>query len=866
MESNRIPNQAIGKYRHKAKTLKHIPSLNTFCKIAAFLSLLCTGLFTSSAAHSQLQCESGLADATCSLTLIPGITLKASVAAITETTSNEYQINGDVQVVTGNLPIPLNSASLTVKLGDKPELYGKTDVPLDELPVLENAVFHTIPRAVIGFVNGASIPDLVGESLPLNDGYSESGTLRDTDKPYFLFQLDAGLTFSLDFGEQLHPLEEVKFSVPGTLKVTAILDLFDPYFYLSYSQEGGIDLNNLKKKNSSDTDGELQVYEIRDENDEHVVMAFTLDPVTGVLLEQNFLDDTQVYYERNADGDYVQQNVPDNPAILQGSQFDDPNRQKDKDKDNLNDKDKDKSNNPIDAIGFSANGWIPFEARKVGVMPFDVAEFSGQFYIRGAIPFANFLTLNGDVVTYIGEYGIAQGGNGDVEMGIPGLPDYIDFSLSLGEATAAYQLTEGDQKTYVSGKLKPDTEFLQDFLPIMPSAGASVVGYVGNDLQNTMLTIEGETSLGAQTLGDWLGLNLNDLSMVSSTMSINAQGVELNGVSRMQISPDIQVDSEISVYAAISWNNPEDVTLRLAGNMNVFGVALENATLEISSQGLAVNGAFVTPVTRVAMAGSITSAGPQLSGTGSIILDMGSITGSMQNAYNELEAAQNEVQRMQSLIDASRTIVQAERDADQRALDDAQSKVDVAKQSINGLNSSIASHQRSISSRRSEIASWKRWYNNAKWHQKPGRLARYTAEKSWRNADIARHNVSIGALRVSLEVAKKSLDVANLALEGVKAGLNLTPIELDPRVASLITAKEAANLALEVAKQPFKNVPYIGGDLSGEITLALGINGLSGNVSANVSGYSLLEGSVKSVPRLQACIAVPTFGEACTSL
>ncbi|MFK7853544.1 MAG: hypothetical protein AB8B79_05500 [Granulosicoccus sp.] len=862
MESNRIPNQATGKYRHKAKTLTGIPSLNTWCKITALLSTLCIGLFASNAAYSQLQCESGLADATCSLTLIPGVTLKASVEAITETNSNEYQINGDVQVVTGDLPIPLNSASLTVKLGDKPELYGKTDVPLDELPVLENAVFHTIPRAVIGFVNGASLPELVGESLPLNDGYSEGGTLRDTDKPYFLFQLDAGLTFSLDFGEQLHPLEEVKFSVPGTLKVTAILDLFDPYFYLSYSQEGGIDLNDLKKKNQSDADGELQVYEIRDENDEHVVMAFTLDPETGVLLEQNFLNDTQVYYERNADGDYVQQNVPDNPAILQGSQFDDPNRQKDKDQD----KGKDKANNPIDAIGFSANGWIPFEARTVGVMPFDVAEFSGQFYIRGAIPLANFITLNGDVVTYIGEYGIAQGGNGDVELGIPGLPDYIDFNISLGEATAAYQLTEAEQKTYVSGKLKPDTEFLQDYLPIMPSAGASVVGYVGNDLQNTMLTIEGEMSLGAQTLGDWVGLDLNDLAMISTTLSIHAQGVELNGVSRMQISPDIKVDSEISVYAAISWNNPEDVIVRLTGNMNLFGVALENVSLEISSQGLAVNGAFVTPVTQIAMAGSITSAGPQLSGTGSISLDMGSITGSMQSAYNDLEAAQNEVQRLQSLIDASKTIVQAERDEDQKALSDAQSKVDAAKQSINSLNSSIASHHRSISSRRAQIASWNRWYKNAKWHQKPGRLARYTAEKSWRNADIARHYASIGTLTVSLEVAKTALSAANLAVDAIKAGLNLTPIELDPRVASLISAKEIANLALEVAKQPFKNVPFIDGDLSGEITLALGINGLSGNVSANISGFSLLEGSVRSIPRLQACIAVPTFGEACTSL
>ena len=838
---------------------KNVP----FRRLSAIVLALGIGPSISGHALAQLECESGQADATCRLTLVPGVTLESTGAAFHEVTSSEYRINGDIQVVTSNALFPLNKAEITVKLGDSPELYGETEVPLDQMPLLEDAVFQTIPRAVIGFVNSASIPELVGEQLPLNLGYSEGGTLRDATKPYFLFHLNAGVSFSLDFGEDMKALNKVVFSIPGSLQATAVMDIFDPYVYLAYSKTGGIDLNKLKRRASNDADGDLQVYEILDENDDKVVMAFTLDPETGVLLEQNFLTDTQVYYERNGDGNYVQQNVPDNPAVLAGSQFDDgsPRQQDASDSD-----DKPKVGDFINAIGFSANGWIPFEARTTGMMPFDVAEFSGQIYMRGEIPMSSFLTLEGDVFTYIGEYGVAQGGNGDLVLGIPGLPDFIDFSIHLGQATAAYKVTEKDQKTFVSGTLKPDTAFLQDYLPIMPTNEAKVEGYVGDDIQNTMLTIEGEMNLGAETLGDWIGVNLNDLYMTRSKMTINGDGVVINGATRAQISPDIQISSEVSVHAALSWSDPEDITLRMVGNMDILGVALEDVTLEVSSRGLSVNGAFVTPVTRVAMAGSITSAGPQLSGAGSISLDLGAISGAMQSAHEDLENAQQEVQRLQSLIDSTRDVVQAERDRAQQTLRAAQDKVDAARSSVNSLNSSIDSHKRAIDSRNAEIRSWHDWYKKAKWHQKATRYARYSAEKAWRLTDIGRHHATIGTLNASLAIAKTALSAANLAMEGVKAGMNFTPIDVDPRVAVLIASKETALLALEIAKQPFSQVPYIDGDLAGTITLSLGIRGFTGTLSAELSGFPLLAGNVETSPGLRACVTVPAFGDACTAL
>ena len=224
------------------------------------------------------------------------------------------------------------------------------------------------------------------------------------------------------------------------------------------------------------------------------------------------------------------------------------------------------------------------------------------------------------------------------------------------------------------------------------------------------------------------------------------------------------------------------------------------------------------------------------------------------------------MQRLQSLIDSARGVVQAERDRAQQTLSAAQDKVDAAKSSVNSLNSSIDSHNRAIDSRNAEIRSWYDWYEKAKWHQKATRYARYSAEKAWRLTDIGRHYATIGTLNASLAIARTALNAANLAMEGIKAGMDFTPIDVDPRVAVLIASKETALLALEIAQQPFSHVPYIEGDLAGTITLSLGVRGFTGTVSADLSGFPLLAGNVETSPSLRACIAVPTFGDACTTL
>ena len=812
---------------------------------------------------SFVECDAGHLEAACRVNMLPGLTLETTVGAMNELGTDHYEIHGDISLVTGTLRLPLRSAEVVVELGDNPQLYGESEVPLSEMPLLGNVDFQTVPRAALGLANGATLAELIrNDDLPLNDSLSESGTLRDSSKPYLFFHMDAGVSFKLDFGEQLKLLNDVAFTIPGSFTATAIFDVFDPYFYLSYTRTEGIDLNSIKRK--PDQQDGLIVYEIKDESGEEVAMTFTLDPETGVMEERNYVADTRIYYERNADGDYVQQNVESDPMVLSGEQFKGLDRKHNKDdKDGNQD---DKGGDFIDAIGFSTNGWIHYEAKTTGSLPDDVSDFAGQIYLHGDIPLSPAVSLQGDVITYLGEQGVAQGGNGEVSLGIPGLPDWIDFDIRLGNASAAVQVMDHSQKVFVAGELDPDTAFLTDIMPIMPVGKASVQGYIGDDLENTQLNIEGEMGLGADLLGELIGVNMNELAMTRARMSVDADGIEISGSTNMQISPDIRVNSAIDVYAAFDWNNPEDVRLRLTGNMELFGVALEDVTLDVSSAGMFVNGAFVTPASRIELSGSITSEGPQMAGSAAIALDLGDLSGAIADATAALDAAQREVARINADIAAMRATVQAERDRDQKALTDAQAAVSAAQNKINSINRSISAHSKAIRNQKASIASWYRWYKKAAWHQKAARYARYLAEKTKKTADIARRNAAIAGLKVARTAANAALEAAKLALEGVKKGMVLTPIDLDPRIAALFVARDAANVALEAAKKPLENMPVIDTEIRGEISLQLGVQGISGEVTASITGYPPLHGRLVLAPRFSACITVPGLGEACTVL
>jgi len=821
-------------------------------------------LLTATSVHSHaLQgwtCSGGSQQASCELRITPVISLQTQLANILED-SDRFKLNGTVNVVSQGVTLPLQESELVVVSGDTPELYGTAVLPLDKMPLLNNAKYETLPRVALGLVQAATVTALVGKEVPLNTAAGEDGRQRNANQPYLVFHADAGVAFSLDFSKDFEALNNFVFTAPGSVSATAIFDPTDPWLYWSFDKAEGIDLNNLKQQEDGSESG---VFEEFDEHGELINRYYKDND--GNLIQEDFQSGETLYYQKDEHGNYVAQRGNGETRVLSGEQFDKSRTEdNDRNEDKHQNSDKDESSADIGAFGFSLNGWIAFTAQAPG-LPVDFAGFSGQLLLNGSIPMGPGIVLDGDVVTYAGKHGFAQGGNGDLVFELPGLPEFISFDVPLGNASAALKITDEEQITYISGELNPEVQWLDGLLPVMPAPGATVQGTIDTGNQYASATIKGDMSIGADTLGDWIGVDLSALQATSAVMRVDTEGFEITGVTTAQIHPQIQLAGQMTVYAAMTWLHPENIVLRLTGDVNLFGVALEDVTLEISQQGMEVHGAFVTPLTRIALLGVIDNQGPLLTGTGSINLNLGSVTASMQQAHDDLEAAQAEVSRLQMAIVAMRTTVLEERQRDTKRLEDAQQAVAVAKAAVNSLNSKIAQENSKIRSRNSEISSWYRWYKKAKWHQKAGRYARYKAQQAWRKADIARRQVTIAAYKASLLVAKATLSAANETLNAIAGTINNLPVELDPRVAGLITAKETANAALEVAKLPFAKVPFIEGDFTGDLSMTLNYQGLSGKVTANLEGYSLLEGNMAFSPVPQACIEIPTFGQACTKI
>ena len=840
---------------------------------------------TTSQAHAfpaGVVCPSGASDALCEIPLGNSLTLETPLHSIVDS-GNPYrfELDGDVTVVTSAMRLPMLASQLVLEVDPETlrvlELYGSAQVPIDQVPALSKAEFEQIPTMVVGLVQAETIVELFDNALPLNTAEAPDGSRRTGTQPYLLMHADAGLSMKLD--NLIGAETGLSFSVPAANPFTLVIDTLDPYIYISKS----LSANNSEEE--SQPEYTVIAYEILDDvgNVERMVYEhydqqgalakkYVENVATGSVIEHAFDSaghQTVTFFEPDGAGGYRQEGSDgSNGRIISANEILTAERDRKKTADDKDAADEESSDPfPIDAVGFSAHGWIPFEAKTTFGIPEESQNFAGQIVIGGEIPMGSpFVVLNGEVVTYVGEEGFIQGGNGELSVELEFLKGIVNFSLALGNATAAVQVSPDKQMTYISGELDPDALFLDDILPVFPKVGARAAGYIDNGLGDAQITIDGEFDLDADVLGNLIGVNLGSLMTIRGHLSIDTDGVLITGKTSTQIHPDLKSGSEISVLMQMSWASPEDIILELRGDMDVFGVGLEDVLVSISSQGMLVNGAFVTPLTRIGLAGSITDQGPSLTGSASVMLGLGDLSGSMKQVADDISAAQQEVDRLSILVEQARAIVRAERERDARRLQDAQDALSAAQGKLDSLNRQISAEYSMISRRKAEIASWKRWKNKAKWYQKAGRTARYAYEAGWRNADIAARYTKIGALQASALVAKGSMELAKLTLQGIEAATVVTPVDLDPRVASLIVTKETAIAALEVVKAPFKGMPIIDGDYSGDIEATLDISGLHGTVTANFDGYSALKGNVTFGLQPEACISIPTLGNACTRL
>lgn len=776
-------------------------------KLILAISLNLGGLSTA-AANNGVFCDAE----SCGIQIHPHLRITASIDNFYEESADRYEMVGDLVITTPMKSIDLLDASLVVsKAADGAEIayevYGTAKAPFADIPLLGNAGAHAQPYASVGLVSRETLQSLLASGqppLPLAENPEDP---EDEDSPikepgYLFFHFGSGLSFDVPLNELIGSANEnLGFSVPGDQSVTLIFDPEEPYFYMS----------------------------------------------TESLFE--FTETMQQAMEWAREENQQRDNGQENDAAREEGK----NILKELPLPSLN------------SAAWSTEGGIPLRLDTVWGLPEWLDEIKGHLYLDASMPMYKFFELSGEIVTSIGRAGYVQAGNGDLAVNFDLIPGFLNFNMELGRASAGVVINDEEQSGFFSGVKKPDTSFLPSWIPLTPTSETRISGYIsGTNPKASSLSAKGEFGFSPDFISSLIGVELNDIVLSQAQMNISADGLSIRGKSNTSIHPSIKLNKSTDVEIYLPFANLAEASIRIRGEIMIIGAGISPTELEISKRGFYINGQMHMPFSVIAMSGKIAAGGPALSGSTKINLPLEKITTALRDASGAVASARSKVNELQVLVDAEIRKVIERRESHAGKLRSATDALSAAQSTVSRLQSAIDYQYRRISSYRSAISSKYRWYKSQPWYKKSWAWGVYAGYKTYKYSQIGAAYTKIGALKAARLTAIVALEAAKYALDLLRAATETLPVEMDPKVASLIVSKESANLVLLAAEEVLKRIPVIDLNAGTRLLVSLDKSGLRGNMAMVVNDKNLVGGRVNFDPVPNACIELPVVGELCT--
>lgn len=279
------------------------------------------------------------------------------------------------------------------------------------------------------------------------------------------------------------------------------------------------------------------------------------------------------------------------------------------------------------SFGFSLGGHLPFTPENTWGIDANAAAFDGHVWLGGKVSLQSLklpLAIGGNTVVDVDpdgdgstifqdpSQGYQFGSNSELDLSLEA--GLIGIEVPIAKATVVGHLGQDAQYAYYSGKIRQGNDWLRGVVPIEQSVELKTAGFVSSDVLASYLEGQGDFSLDASTLGSWTGLSLNDLAVVQAKLRVDREGVLLQGTASADFSPVLGLHGDALAEAFFN-GNPEDWYVMLDGELTVKGVSLSAAAhAELDKNGMFVNGSFLTPISAVAMSGSVTRAGVDVRG------------------------------------------------------------------------------------------------------------------------------------------------------------------------------------------------------------------------------------------------------------
>mgnify|MGYP000052283281 CR=1 FL=1 len=520
----------------------------------------------------------------------------------------------------------------------------------------------------------------------------------------------------------------------------------------------------------------------------------------------------------------------------------------------------------LNQLAWSSEGGIPLQLETLWGLPTVIDEIKGHLFVDASMPLYKFFQLDGEIVTSIGKDGYTQAGNGNVSVNFDLIPNFLNFSFDLGQASAGVVISGEQQSGFFSGIKKADTSFLPSWIPIQPTNSTQIAGYISNQYPHlSHLSAKGEFGFSTQFLSNLIGVTLNDIVLSQSQMSIDSKGIRVVGKTSSSIHPAIQLGGSSDIEIYFPFTNVAETSIKISGEMMVLGNGISPATLQISKQGFYIDGKFTTPFAVIALTGEISSTGPALEGMTKIILPLDKITNSLNNAQYAVAIARDKVNELQRLIDAEKSVVLERRARHAEKLQIAQDALTVAQNKVSQIQSAINYQYALIKTYRKQITYKYNWYKSQPWYKKTWAWGVYSAYKTYKYGQISVAYTAIAALNTSKVVAVAALEVAKYALQLLEAATESLAVELDAKVASLIVSKESANLLLFAAEEVLKRIPVIDFNAGTNLLMSLDNKGVHGKISMIINDKNWVGGSLSFDPVPTACIELAVIGTVCTA-
>lgn len=283
---------------------------------------------------------------------------------------------------------------------------------------------------------------------------------------------------------------------------------------------------------------------------------------------------------------------------------------------------------PVDeaSVGFSIGGHLPFTPENTWGIDASKASFDGHMWIGGKLNlnFAKIpLAIGGNTVVDFDPNddgktmfqgatdGINYGSNSQIDVSLDA--KLLSFEIPVAKATTVAHVGQDGAWAMYSGSISAGNAWLSQ-LPIKNSAELKVAGLASSKLDESYFKAQGDMSLDAGKLGEWTGLDLDDLAMATATLEIDENGVLIQGKATTSISPVIGLSGSLDALGYFN-GDPNGWYVTLDGQLAVKGIDLgADAHMKLDKSGMFVSGKMTTPISLIEMSGSITKAGVDLTG------------------------------------------------------------------------------------------------------------------------------------------------------------------------------------------------------------------------------------------------------------